>query len=180
MTEPPSPSPSPSPDLPLRVGGGEGYKTRAVRSMDPPAPGTFILRGTDPTDTTAVGGKRRIGEQLAAVKAILRANAQLNHDIYHFWGISVWAAVSADDQTWVLQHKLSAFELVSRLDASSLAEAGVHVLATGDHPHHDAVLLTLAGQPAGDDPTLLEDLVDRVATIAHTVIVNPYHQGGAS
>lgn len=95
----------------------------------------------------------------------LRMAAVTNHDLYGFYGISVWLA-DVDFTVEVLeQTKLVHFERYAQFNVAALLEHGLALAATGQPPHYDVV--------AGDSDDV-ELLVQALLAVPHRVLVNPY------
>lgn len=100
-------------------------KTRARRDEPPPASDAVVVRGI-------------LGESGLDV-ADLRANAVMNHDLYGFYGISVWVT-SPDFPLVVLERtKLAKFDLYAVLTVADLVDRGLEMWPTGRQPHYDLV-----------------------------------------
>lgn len=133
-------------------------RQRAVR--DEPVPlDAHVLRGL-----TGPAGLSR---------AELAAAARANHEVYGFWGVSVWVAAATGDVDPLLRGRLARFEHVATYRVADLDAAGLVVLPTGAAPHGDVVIVTTAGTAAGA-PGDLEVLLDRMLSAPHTESDNPY------
>ena len=124
-------------------------RTRTLR--DEPLPGPFELvfrgilgdTGLDPAD--------------------LRQAAVLNHELYGFYGVSVWVADLAFPRELLESTKLVKFERYAEFTVADLAGCGLRLWATGQRPHYDVV-------EEGND---LESLIARLATAPHRIVDNP-------
>ena len=124
-------------------------RTRTLR--DEPLPGPFELvfrgilgdTGLDPAD--------------------LRRAAVLNHELYGFYGVSVWVADLAFPREVLESTKLVKFERYAEFTVAGLAGCGLRLWATGQRPHYDVV-------EEGND---LESLIARLATAPHRIVDNP-------
>jgi len=123
-------------------------RTRTLR--DEPLPGPFELvfrgilgdTGLDPAD--------------------LRQAAVLNHELYGFYGVSVWVADLAFPRELLESTKLVKFERYAEFTVADLAGCGLRLWATGQRPHYDVV-------EEGND---LESLIARLATAPHRIVDN--------
>jgi hypothetical protein len=123
-------------------------RTRTLR--DEPLPGPFELvfrgilgdTGLDPAD--------------------LRRAAVLNHELYGFYGVSVWVADLAFPREVLESTKLVKFERYAEFTVADLAGCGLLLWATGQRPHYDVV-------EEGND---LESLIARLATAPHRIVDN--------
>jgi hypothetical protein len=124
-------------------------KTRAHRDEPPPGPDQLVLRGVlgdtglDPAD--------------------LRQAAIINHDVYGFYGVSVWVTGADYSRELLEASKLIRFERYAEFTVADLARRGLHLWATGQRPHYDVVY-------GGDE---LESLVALLATAPHRIRENP-------
>ncbi len=123
-------------------------KTRALRDEPPPGPVELVFRGVlgdsglDPAD--------------------LRQAAVLNHELYGFYGISVWVADLAFPRDLLESTKLVKFERYAEFTVAGLTGCGLQLWATGQRPHYDVVY-------EGNDP---ESLVARLAVASHRIVSN--------
>jgi len=123
-------------------------RTRTLR--DEPLPGPFELvfrgilgdTGLDPAD--------------------LRQAAVLNHELYGFYGVSVWVADLAFPRKLLESTKLVKFERYAEFTVADLAGCGLRLWATGQRPHYDVVA-------EGND---LESLVARLAAAPYRIVDN--------
>ena len=124
-------------------------KTRALRDEPPPGPDHLVFRGIlgdtglDPAD--------------------LRQAAVLNHELYGFYGVSVWVANIAFPRELLESTKLVKFERYAEFTVGGLTGCGLQLRATGQRPHYDVVY-------EGSD---LESLVARLAAAPHRIADNP-------
>jgi len=94
----------------------------------------------------------------------LRRSAVENHEIYGFYGVSVFAEVGGATWQQIAATKLSRAPWVVLFTVGSLLEGGVELWDTGQAPHYDVV--------HGD----VEELVGRILGAEHRVIRNPSHE----
>ena len=127
-------------------------KQRARRDEPPPGPDSRILRG------------------YPLSRDVLRANARDNHDVYGFYGVSVFRADSTDDVDAVCATKLRALARVALFRVADLTASGLELWATGSAPHYDVV--------RGPEGTTLDDLIDRILSTAWTEYLNPHYREG--
>ena len=124
------------------------FRTRALREEPPPAPAELVFRGIlgdtglDPAD--------------------LREAAVLNHELYGFYGISVWVADLAFPRALLESTKLVKFERYAEFTVADLAGCELQLWATGQRPHYDVVY-------EGND---LDSLVARLTAAPHRIVDN--------
>ena len=147
-------------------------RTRTLRDEPPPGPVELVFRG--------------ILRDTGLDPADLRQAAVLNHELYGFYGVSVWvvggaaAEESADDikrrldnkAVWVADlafprkllesTKLVKFERYAEFTVADLTGCGLRLWATGQRPHYDVV-------EEGND---LESLIARLAAAPHRIVDN--------
>lgn len=128
-------------------------KQRLRRGEPSPRPDAVVLRGGAITD------------------ARLRADAQANHAVYGFFGISVWVPSSEFAEDDLLATKLVKARTVARFLAADLAERGLELWDTGQAPHYDVV---------HRDAISLDALVQALIDAPRTTLINPYYdaEGG--
>jgi len=124
-------------------------KTRALRDEPPPGPGQPVFRGI-------------LGDS-GLVPADLRQAAALNHELYGFYGVSVWVANIAFPRELLESTKLVKFERYAEFTVADLIGYGLRLWATGQRPHYDVVY-------EGNDP---ESLVARLAAAPYRIVDNP-------
>ena len=86
----------------------------------------------------------------------------LNHELYGFYGISVWLADLALPRELLESTKLVKFERYAEFTVADLAGCELQLWATGQRPHYDVVY-------EGND---LDSLVARLATAPHRIVDN--------
>ena len=124
-------------------------KKRALRDEPLPGPTELVFRGIlgdtglDPAD--------------------LREAAVLNHELYGFYGVSVWVADLAFPRELLECTKLVKFERYAEFTVAGLAGRGLQLWATGQRPNYDVVY-------EGND---LESLVARLAAAPYLIVDNP-------
>jgi hypothetical protein len=122
-------------------------RTRALQGEPPPGPAELVFRGIlgdaglDPAD--------------------LRQAAVLNHELYGFYGISVWVADLAFPRALLESTKLVKFERYTEFTVADLARCELQLWATGQRPQCDVY--------EGHD---LESVVARLATAPHRIVDN--------
>ena len=96
---------------------------------------------------------------------VLRAAAADNHEIYGFYGISVFAEVG--DMNWqdIAAAKLPRAEWLVLFTVNALLGAGLELWDTGQAPHYDIV-----------HPDM-DELIRRILETEHRVVRNPAHEG---
>lgn len=124
-------------------------KTRARRDDPPPGPDCLVLRGM----------LASAGLSLAE----LRETAVLNHDLYGFYGVSVWLAADDQERAALETTKLVKFEQYAELTVASVTAGGLRLDATGQAPHYDVVY--------GDSA---DELAALLAQVPYQVRVNPH------
>lgn len=100
-------------------------RTRAKRDEPPPRDEAAVVRGL--LHAAGLGD----GE--------LRDNAALNHDLYGFYGISVWLADGPRDVESLERTKLRKFDRYAVFTAADLRERDLRLWPTGQAPHYDVV-----------------------------------------
>ncbi len=124
-------------------------KARARRDEPPAGPDQLVLRGVlgdtglDPAD--------------------LRQAAVINHDLYGFYGVSVWVTGAEHPRELLETTKLIKFERYAEFTVAALAGRGLALWATGQRPHYDVV-------HGRND---LESLIALLATAPHRIRDNP-------
>ena len=86
----------------------------------------------------------------------------LNHELYGFYGVSVWVADLAFPRELLESTKLVKFERYAEFTVADLTGCGLRLWATGQRPHYDVV-------EEGND---LESLIARLAAAPHRVVDN--------
>ncbi|MHB8450743.1 MAG: hypothetical protein ACYDAQ_09910 [Mycobacteriales bacterium] len=124
-------------------------RTRLRRVEPTPAPDQVVLRGL----LGAAG----------LDSAELRQAAGLNHDLYGFYGVSVWLADGAHPAETLERTKLVKFDRYVQFVVADLTARELELWATGMSPHYDVV----HGQ---DD---LDRLVEELRAAPHQVRLNP-------
>jgi hypothetical protein len=123
-------------------------RTRTLRYEPPPGPVELVFRGIlgdtglDPAD--------------------LRQAAVLNHELYGFYGVSVWVADLAFPRELLESTKLVKFERYAEFTVANLTGCELRLWATGQRPHYDVV-------EEGND---LESLIARLAAAPHRIVDN--------
>jgi len=125
-------------------------KTRLRRDEPPPRGTASVLRGL-------------LGAGLGAVD--LRAAAMTNHELYGFFGVSVWVADADHSVQGLEQSKLVKFDRYAEFTVSDLLDRGLQLWATGQQPHYDVV------HSGADD---VEALVDALLASSYRIQVNPH------
>ena len=123
-------------------------RTRALRDEPLPGPAELVFRGI-------------LGDT-GLEPADLRQAAELNYELYGFYGISVWVADLAFPRALLESTKLVKFERYAEFTVADLAGCGLELWATGQRPHYDVVY-------EGND---LESLVARLAAAQHRIVDN--------
>jgi hypothetical protein len=93
----------------------------------------------------------------------LRQAAIINHDLYGFYGVSVWVTGAGYSRELLEATKLIRFERYAEFTVAGFAGRGLHLWATGQRPHYDVVY-------GGDE---LESLVALLATAPRRIRENP-------
>jgi hypothetical protein len=93
----------------------------------------------------------------------LRQAAVLNHELYGFYGISVWVPNIAFARELLESTKLVKFERYAEFTVAWLTECRLQLRATGQRPHYDVVY-------EGND---LESLVAQLAAAPYRIVDNP-------
>ena len=124
-------------------------KTRALRDEPPPGPDQPVFRGI-------------LGDT-GLVPADLRQAAALNHELYDFYGVSVWVANITFPRELLESTKLVKFERYAEFTVADLTGYGLRLWATGQRPHYDVVY----------ESNDLESLVARLAAAPYRIVDNP-------
>jgi hypothetical protein len=124
-------------------------KTRARRDEQPPDQDQLVLRGI-------------LGDT-GLDRADLRRAAVLNHELYGFYGISVWVTSAGHPRELLESTKLIKFERYAEFTVADLTGRGLALRATGQRPHYDVVY-------GGNDR---ESLIERLAAVPHQIRDNP-------
>ena len=124
------------------------HKRRQRRNQPVPAEGVVVVRG----------------DVLAAES--LRTDAADNHEMYGFYGISVFAETAEVPWTDLAATRFAAVPWLVLFTAGDLEAAGLELWDTGLAPYYDVVHADL-GQ-----------LVARMLGTAHRVVPNPHHRTG--
>lgn len=106
---------------------------------------------------------------------LLRRNAELNFELYAFYGVSVFHPTGVWTKDRILAEKLNNAAQLTVFTVAALAASGLEVLATGAEPHGDIVILGTTGRN-GEDPGDLDSLVSNVQSTEHRVEDNPHHR----
>jgi hypothetical protein len=123
-------------------------RTRTLRDEPLPGPFELVFRGI-------------LGDT-GLDSADLRQAAVLNHELYGFYGVSVWVADLAFPRELLESTKLVKFERYAEFTVADLAGCGLRLWATGQRPHYDVV-------EEGND---LESLIVRLAAAPHRIVDN--------
>jgi hypothetical protein len=123
-------------------------RTRARRAEPAPRPDQLVLRGI-------------LGET-GLDPADLRRAAMLNHELYGFYGISVWVTGTRHPRDLLESTKLRRFDRYAEFTVAGLTSPGLALWATGQSPHYDVV------HEGG-----LDTLVTVVCDVPHRIRDNP-------
>jgi hypothetical protein len=123
-------------------------KSRHRRDEPLPEPGDLAVRGV-------------LGS-LGLTTEDLRAAAMMNHDVYGFYGVSVWIPNAEHPLGRLEQTKLVKFSRYAAFTVSDLASGELELWATGQSPHYDVV---------HND---LDSLVERLRRAPHQIRINPH------
>jgi hypothetical protein len=123
-------------------------RSRHRRDEPRPEPGDLVVRGV-------------LGS-LGLTPEDLRAAAVLNHDLYGFYGVSVWIPNAEHPLVRLEQTKLVKFSRYAALTVADLTSRELELWATGQSPHYDVV---------HND---LDTLVDQLRWAPHQIRVNPH------
>lgn len=121
---------------------------------------------------------RQLTDGPALTRHELQENAKANHEVYGYWGVSVFSAISDEDDDELMRGKLRRALKLAVFMVGALATGLVDALPSGQHPHQDLAILTLNG-PAGADGDLAV-LLDRIMAVPHNLMDNRYYspEGG--
>jgi hypothetical protein len=97
--------------------------------------------------------------------AVLRQDAQRNHEIYGAYGISVFAVRGMTLDEMAQQAPLVRFSRLTLVKAGVIRDAGLRLEPTGRNPRHFDITFDQ-----------LDQGVDRLCQCEHEVVVNPYHE----
>lgn len=97
---------------------------------------------------------------------VLTRDATLNHGVYGFYGVSVFA--ETDDMAWTdfAETRFAEAPWIVLFTAGDLTAAGLELCDTGMAPHYDVVHADLT------------ELVARMMGTTHRVLANPHHDPG--
>lgn len=126
-----------------------GYKERHRRGEPLPSAATIVVRG-DLLEPDS-----------------LRQSALENHEIYGFFGVSVFAEVGGVTWVEISTTKLARAEWIVLFTVGTLVASELELWDTGQSPHYDVV---------HDD---INELVGRILGTEHRVVRNPVHDQGA-
>jgi len=96
---------------------------------------------------------------------VLRTDAVRNHDIYGFYGISVFALRGLTLDEMAQQVPLVRFDRLTVMKAGTIRSAGLRLEPTGRNPRHFDVSFDQ-----------LDIGVERLRGCEHQVVANPYHE----
>ncbi len=123
-------------------------KSRHRRDEPPPQPSDHAVRGL-------LGPSGLTPEDL-------RAAAVMNHDLYGFYGVSVWIPNAEHSLTTLEQTKLVKFSQYAAFTVADLTSGELELWATGQAPHYDVV------------HDALDTLVARLRSTPHQIRINPH------
>lgn len=123
-------------------------KSRHRRDEPLPEPGDLAVRGVVGT--------------LGLMPEDLMAAAVMNHDLYGFYGVSVWIPNAEQPLGRLEQTKLVKFAQYAVFSVADLITRELELWATGQSPHYDVV---------HDD---LDNLVEQLRVTPHQIRINPH------
>ena len=89
----------------------------------------------------------------------------MNHDLYGFYGVSVWMVRPDSPLTQLERTKLVKFDRYAEFNVADLVARGLELWATGVHPHYDVVC------QGGRE---LDGLIALFAAAPHQIHSNPH------
>jgi len=97
---------------------------------------------------------------------VLARDATLNHGVYGFFGVSVFAETADLAWTDFAETRFFKSPWIVLFTAGDLTDAGLELWDTGMAPHYDVVHADLS------------ELVARMMGTTHRVLANPHHDPG--
>jgi len=95
--------------------------------------------------------------------ADLRQAALLNHELYGFYGVSVWVTSTQHPRNLLETTRLLKFERYAEFTVADLTGRGLGLWATGQAPHYDVV----------HEGNNLDALIGLIAGTPHRIRDNP-------
>lgn len=112
-------------------------------------------------------------------REVLIADAAFNHELFDYFGLSLWLSEDPWPLERLLREKLRRFASVALFTAGALRTTGLGLVPSGRVPHFDASLGVVGGRVFGDARATVPsaaNVVDRFLAAPYTVERNPFYE----